>query len=376
MRFEFKKIFSNKVICIGLIVLIAYIIHYSYLIYGFDLSNEYQRVDDKYYGEYTEEKYKLLSEQIEKITEEDFLFFGYLDCYSQAGNYKEVLEYRNNVLSNAKRLKNSNDSYIAKVNAEIEGKFSDTLVLKICDTTKIKNVTNIFSVLSNIDIFNVIIIIVMVSVIFIIEHTAKIYPMIFSSYGGRLITYTRKLACIAIFSFMLSVITSICVCILTFGLGDMQNWLLPIQSVEMYRYAPGNINLLQLVIILTVLRGIGYMTIGIICIFVTIFFKRSIFPIIINCIVLVGGLLLYGYYEYYTIDGLSVIEQKYEIYCKLKNYSVFGLLNDNGVFLKKYESLNILGQPVEMLYVNVCINIMVIVIAAVLGYRIYRRKGA
>lgn len=376
MRYEIRKLFLNKIIIFvlaGSVIFNLYTAYRSYLAIGSKESRS-EIIDDKYKGEYTAEKYKLISEQMNTITEEDEEFWGYLDVYSQAQRYSEVIQYRQNVLNNASKLKHHSDSYIAATNARIEELFAEMPRLQITDITKINDVTSIFSGLIFVDIINIMLVIFAACSIFIIEHTMNTHKLVFSSQAGRLNTYIKKVICVIAFSFLLSVVTSICSCILTCTYGSAGDWLLYIQNTAEYMYAAYNLRLWQLVLCITLFRGIGYAVIGVCSMVVSLFFKRSIFPIIINSLIMVGGFLIYGFYSNYSPDSITIIQSKYKVYSIFKRYTFWGLLNDNGTYLQQYNPVNCFGFPIDTFVINILINVFFAIGIVSIGYLIYRKK--
>ena len=209
---------------------------------------------------------------------------------------------------------------------------------------------------------------------FTLEHGANTHKLVFSSLSGRLKTYIRKIVCIVGVAIGLSVIANLSVCAYAFISGDGYIWGLPIQYYSEFTEAPYVITLLEYVLATIVIKAFGLIVIGVCSAVISLWFKKSIIPIIISSVVMVGGYLLCSYYANYRPLGDSVIQSRYEGYSIFKQYTCIGLMNNSGYYTEQYMPVNVLNYPVDMVYVNIFINILFVMAVAARGYIVYKEK--
>ena len=373
MRYEIKKLCSNKIMLVGLLVLVIVSLYYGYKDMDVEALEYVNRVDETYRGEYTVEKLELLAEKFENQAEgEDFLV--YLTVYGEAQKCSNILEYRSNVLNAAKRLKKSSDVYISRVNSRIEKIYEEMPHLEIVEATKFDRLIGKLQWQRVEDIISILLIIFAASYMFTLEHGANTHKLVFSSLSGRLKTYIRKIVCIVGVAIGLSVIANLSVCAYAFISGDGYIWGLPIQYYSEFTEAPYVITLLEYVLATIVIKAFGLIVIGVCSAVISLWFKKSIIPIIISSVVMVGGYLLCSYYANYRPLGDSVIQSRYEGYSIFKQYTCIGLMNNSGYYTEQYMPVNVLNYPVDMVYVNIFINILFVMAVAAIGYIVYREK--
>ena len=373
MRYEIKKLCSNKIMLVGLLVLVIISLYYGYKDMDVEALEYVNRVDETYRGEYTVEKLELLAEKFENQAEgEDFLV--YLTVYGEAQKCSNILEYRSNVLNAAKRLKKSSDVYISRVNSIIEKIYEEMPHLEIVEATKFDRLIGKLQWQRVEDIISILLIIFAASYMFTLEHGANTHKLVFSSLSGRLKTYIRKIVCIVGVAIGLSVIANLSVCAYAFISGDGYIWGLPIQYYSEFTEAPYVITLLEYVLATIVIKAFGLIVIGVCSAVISLWFKKSIIPIIISSVVMVGGYLLCSYYANYRPLGDSVIQSRYEGYSIFKQYTCIGLMNNSGYYTEQYMPVNVLNYPVDMVYVNIFINILFVMAVAAIGYIVYKEK--
>ena len=374
MKYEIRKLWVNKIILIGILVLMIISINYGYKIVYSIVQSNIDLADDIYKGEYTLEKFEMLSQEfeIQKQSGEDFTIIG--ETLSRARACKDILEYRERVLKSASKLKKSSDVYIARTNSRIEEIYSEDIKLDIIETRKFDNVMILMRWQETEDIITIIIIIFAASYIFTLEHGANTHKLVFSSRGGRTKTYIRKLSCIAGLAFLLPFITNICMCLYAVTSGDEYIWSLPVQYYGEFMKAPYVMSLLEFVIISTLIKSMGLIVIGICSAVISLLFKKSIIPVIVSTVIMVGCYLLCSYYGDYSPLGTSVIQSKYEAYTIFKQYSCIGLFNNSGYYMKQYMPINVFDYPVDMVYFNLGINLVFVMAVVFAGYLVYRKR--
>ena len=373
MGYEIKKLCGNKIMLLGLMVLVIISLYYGYKDMDVEALEYVNRVDEAYRGEYTVEKLELLAEKFENQAEgEDFLM--YLTVYGEAQKCSNILEYRSNVLKAAKRLKNSSDVYVSRVNSRIEEIYEEMPHLEIVEATKFDRVLGKLQWQRVEDVISIMLIIFAASYMFTLEHGANTHKLVFSSLFGRLKTYIRKMSCIAGVAIGLSVIANLSICVYAFISSDSYIWGVPIQYYSEFTEAPYVITLLEYVFVTILVKAFGLIVIGVCSAVISLWFKKSIIPIIISSVVMVGGYLLCSYYANYRPLGDTIIQSRYEGYSIFKHYTCIGLMNNSGYYTEQYMPVNVLNYPVDMVYVNIFINVLFVIAVAAIGYIVYRKK--
>ncbi|MBQ2982560.1 MAG: hypothetical protein IJD58_10635 [Lachnospiraceae bacterium] len=374
MGYEIRKLWGNKIMLLGLLVLIFVSLYYGYENINSNLPEYVNMVDEAYKGKYTEEKLERLREKFANANQGEDEFFMYLSVCGEAEKCNNILEYRDSIVKAAKRLKKSSDTYISRVNSRIEKIYEDTPQLEIVEPSKFDRIVGMVRWQFVEDIISIMLVIFVASYIFTLEHGVNTHKLVFSSSAGRLKTYVRKIACIVGVAIGISIITHVCICAYCVVSGDSYIWKLPIQYYGEYIEAPYIISLLEYVIVTVVLKAIGLIVIGICSAVVSLWFKKSIIPVIISSVIMVGGYLLCSYNANYSPLGESVIQSRYERYIMFKKYTCMGLINNSGYYTERYMPVNVFDYPVDMVYVNIFINIIFVVAVAYAGYIVYRKR--
>ena len=374
MGYEIKKLWGNKILLLGMLVLVFVSLYYGYENVNSNLPEYVNMVDEAYKGEYSEEKLEGIREKFANANQDDDEFFMYLSVCGEAEKCKNILEYRDSIVKAAKRLKKSSDTYISRVNSRIEEIYEEKPNLKIVEPSKFDGMVGMVRWQFVEDIISIMLVIFAASYIFTLEHGANTYKLVFSSSAGRLKTYVRKIFCIVGVAIGISIITHICVCAYSLVSGDGYIWKLPIQYYEEYIEAPYIITLLEYVMVTAVLKAIGLIIIGVCSAVISLWFKKSIIPTIISAVVMVGGYLLCSYNANYSPLGESVIQSRYERYCIFKQYTCVGLINNSGYYTERYMPVNVFNYPVDMVYVNIFVNLLFVVAIVIGGYIVYRKK--
>lgn len=388
MKFELNKLLSNRILLLGLVISCIYTIYYSYTCYierrqyGEDVMMD--EIYEKCLGDYSNEKSELITKQMEEAmfnmetNPEDTnllnIFQAYQDLYSKANICEQMYTYRSTVVKNAARLKKSEDAYIARLNAKIEKMYSKSPKIKITDGTKAKDITDILTVTDNIDMINIILLVIAACTLFIIEHKNNTYSLVYSSYGGRKKTYLRKVACMIGFAVFLSIITSISLVLLTFTYGKMEEWKQAVQGLEMFMYSPYNLNVAGLLLVVTLLRAFGYITLIMIFTVISIGFKSNIIPLLTGTLLGVGGFGISAYFSDNSVKQAGTILKQQKLYMLFRKYTPYALIGDGEGYLVKYEPVNILGYPFSVISIGVVVNIAIIIVTLIVGYQLYLKR--
>lgn len=388
MRYELKKLFGNKILILGCLISACYLFYTSY---GFliqrksyapkiDLGEEYERC----LGAYSEEKFSYIEEitlkkqlEMEKNQEEKDIFYewsAYQRLYVQAQNLKDIMEYRARVLKNAKMLQNSKDSYTIRLNQKLEKLFSQNIKYELVHSEKSYDIIQKMLVLEYTDMINICLLLAASCILFTQEHQKNTFPLIYTSKHGRKKVYRNKAMTMIFFAFALSFATTVIALILTFTYGGFKEWLEPIQNVSVCKYSPYHFNVFELVIIITLLRGLGYAVIATVAMVISLLFKKNILPLLINTILFAGSYALSVNASRYTF-GEALMEEKYQLYRILKKYSPFYLIQDGIEYFMEYKAVNVFGYPVSEVAYCIMFQLMLLVMVLLAGYQIYVRSG-
>lgn len=390
MVYEIRKVLCNKIIAVSVIVAFCYGIVTSYYGYisgkmgGNDVDMAYESEYEVCKGKYTEEKYNHLAELVsekesyysENTDDKDaFLVFQkYQYLFSRASLYHQVNEYREKVKSNAKRLAETEQGYYARLNKKLAKIYNKKTDFNIHEGTIGKDITDMFIVSESIDMVYIALLIIFSCGIFLVEHRNGTYAMVYSSYNGRGYTYIRKMSVSLVFAVLVSVLQTISMVGLTLIKGGLFEWKDSIQSVELFMYSPYNLNIFEMVVVITLLRALAYMVLISIFTVISLFFQRNLFPLAINILI---GLGMFGLCYLYSGSFLSysgsIIHQGW-FYPYLRQYSPYVLIGDGVGYLKKYEALDILGYPVSAVNITILVNIIVLAVCIAVGYILYLKR--
>lgn len=393
MKYELKKLFTSRILLIGLLISCLFSVYESYRYciarYANHKTTELELYLEKTYkGEYTVQKaeeLKNLSMEATKNWKADYendelrqISGIYSSVYGWVNLHDELLVNRRNIVKNAKRLQKSPVPYTAKVNKKIEKLYSKNPEIMILPGRKCEDIGGLLEWSERVDCINLLLLVVAACVIFLMEHRKNTYPLIYSSYQGRGRTYLRKMGCLILFAILLSILTTICLVSMTATYGSMESWLQDIQHIQILTESPYVWNVLQLTMVITALRALGYITL--VCVFamVSMGFKTSVLPLVINTLIGIGGVFLCTYYAANYFDS-AIILNRAKIYLILQMFTPFTLFCDGMGYISEYHPVNLFGTPVAISTMCIISNISIILLVMVIGYVIYvkryRRSG-
>lgn len=156
---------------------------------------------------------------------------------------------------------------------------------------------------------------------------------------------------------------------LVFGLKNLS---LPIQQIQLYEYCPYAMSIAQFYLFKFLLKVLAYVTIISLCTFVTALVKRPLISNIILLPISAGGLLA-NMVLFVKIDNaekfsLSVLSA----YDKLRIFLPQSLLNFKE-YIKKFDCFSLFGHPVSRLSACVCISLSICDLCVIFGYKISGR---
>lgn len=386
MKYEIRKILSCKVLVISLVAAFIFGLFYSYNAYvrGNTINSEYKLCT----GVYSEEKYQILENKIEKLqnsydesqsqqTMDEM--FAYLDLFGDAQVCKSVIEFRDNVSSDSAALMESESGYYQRLNMKINKLYGKIPELTIGKSQALKGISDVFCVSEIVDIAFVIVLILFSAFLFLNEHKCNTYIMIKSSFKGGNKTYWNKMMVAFIFTVLVSFVQTLSMTLLTLCVCDIDQWRTVILLDDKFIHSPYDFSVFEMVAVVTVMRTIGYLVLMSCFICVSLLFSKNIVPIAINTLIGIGGFavnyLLSG--KYYAISGGVIREaQSYHLFRK---YTPFPLISGGIDYLKEYEPMNIFGYPVSTISVALLSNLMITIFVIAIGCFIYdtnfRQKG-
>lgn len=387
-KYEIKKIFGAKLVLVMIIINFLFGVVYSY--HDYIIHHNATQTDmtgDKVYqsclGNYSQEKLDILQNYVaenwevmerEGDSKDKRIYSKYSDLMAKAINISDVMQYRKTVSDNAGRLIESEKGYYKKLNKKIKKMYSPEVSLKIREGNVGDEITGFFIVTGPVDALSIIFLIVISFYIFLVEHKNGTFELIFSSFAGRGKTYINKVTAAMLMAVMVSILQTISTVLLLPLTGGMNELFDAVQSTALFAKSPYNINILELIIIVTLLRTIGYMVLESIFVFISLFFKRNIIPMAINLLLGLGlyWIVYYGSGTYVTYSGVGI--RRYAFHSIAKFLSPIELIRYAEGYLWSFKVVNIAGYPVTEITVAVCINVFIIFLLGILGYHVYLRR--
>lgn len=387
MRYELIKVLGNRIIIIAIVLATLFSGLYSYNVYikgKLDENNMTYASKTKYksyQGSYSDEKYEDLFEKVTQLelkyeqNEDKQLFeemFEFHLLFSRAQNCKNVIEYRQTVRDNAKRLMESEDGYYYKLNKLIYDKYKITPDLYIETGTTLNDIATMFNVSEILDVAFVFILVLIACNIFLIEHSSGTFYMIKATCKGWKQVYIKKILCMICLTTIITSLQVTSMVFLTSIKGNANEWKDLILQCEYFENSPYNFSVIELVLVVFLLKLIGYLTLISSFVCISLFFKKNMIPLIL-CIVIGEGGQVLNYImcgKYFVLaGGKSTPMEKYIL---LKKYSVFPSINEPVEYLNKFETTNIVGTPVSVLVINIISSLFFTMLFITLGYQIYK----
>lgn len=427
MAFELKKMINNKLI-LGMIVLSVIItLYFSYenfryirhnifnvkeedgygkynKTYSEELLNEltekadkanlkYMLVFDKYMGyvdlEEIYEKAGITKEEIETLSDEEREkikndAFYYMTLFNQAATCSESIKYRENVVINAKRLSNSKNAYISKVNKKIQHLYSKKINYTVSNEKITYFMINNMTIAQYSDYINIVLLLLAVCIVFLVEHRSNTFPMLYSSYWGRGRTYFNKMAVLTLLAVFMGSITSILTVIFGMDYGRFGEAMQKsVQCQQQFVASPYPLKVYQFLILTGILRIIGYVELTFLFSFIVVFFKKSIIPFIAGVLIGCGGYAMLDKIcmkiKLLSMEGRSTgaVNGQYEF---LRKFTPFAYIRDGIGYFTKYEPNNIMDIPVSTLTLSLVANLIWMIVFVFGGYvayiQFFRKKGA
>lgn len=384
--YEIRKVVFSKVFIVILIVDFLFGVIYSYR-NSMENKRYVDMSQDSTYqsclGEFSQEKLNVLQNYIESHwgimeingeSKEKNIYNKYSDLHQKAKNILYVTEYRKKVSESAKRLSSKENGYYKRMNQKIQKMYEKDVALSIKEGTALNDLTGLFVVSAPIDVMSVILLILISFYIFLIEHKSGTYELVFSSRSGRKKTYFTKTLVAFLLSFLISLMQSVSETILVLFSCEPGELFEPVQSVERFAKSPYSINLLELIIIITLIRTVGFMVLESLFLFVSLFFKKSIIPFAIDAFLGLGlyWCVYWGSGTYVTYSGKLIREMVY--YPITRYVTPIELIRYGQGYLWSFNTVNIFGFPVMEITVVLSTNIFILIMFVALGYNVYLKR--
>ncbi|MBQ8121400.1 MAG: hypothetical protein IJ172_11585 [Ruminococcus sp.] len=396
MRYEYKKLFSSKLMWFVLLLTFAYMVflplrevwgnmgemHQSAKTYETVIENvklgglthsELSQMRNEIFQNGLGENSENYKPKYSKSAVGDLVAIeraSRLMSYCEGGFEQDRRELVKGMLwqNAAESRKQTPDSYLIKANEKAIELYNRRIDLKL-QSTGLSN--DIHYAIFNYSMWEYVMIalcVLMTVHLFSCEYTKGAY---------RLVNTSKKTVQSLFFKKYLAVI-SVAVCVLTvqaifelvmgacvFGLKNLS---LPIQQIQMYEYCPYAISIAQFYLFKFLLKVLAYVTIISLGAFVTTLVRRPLVSNIILLPVSAGGLLA-NMVLFVKIDN----SEKYSLsvlsaYDRLRIFLPQSLLNFKE-YIKKFDCFSLLGHPVSRLSACIFISFAISALCAFLGYK-------
>lgn len=135
---------------------------------------------------------------------------------------------------------------------------------------------------------------------------------------------------------------------------------LPIYAISNFEIASINVSLFQYAIVSAIIRAIGFWTLGMVMLWIAMFWRTALIPFVINFSVALGLILLGASSAFYS----TTWEKIWNPYVLLVNRTLFG----------KTEFINLFGYPILSYQVAICISVIFGIIAVTMILATYSRN--
>lgn len=339
MKFEFKKILSNRIIVVFFAVIFT-----AALVYFFRTMGTFED-----WGKYDPGKIQLQTEYIEK--------------------YEQQSE---SVIRAAERIKAETSSiYKQRLSDRIIAQRQNRRELTTGDNTAVK-----FFRLSLNDTYlsflPVLFCILLSAELFCADTRSGVFKFNFTSKNGRLGLYRKKILTLMIFSACTAVLYTaiqLAAILPKYGLTDINT---PIQIDEVYLNCAYNIGFLQFVFAVVGMRILCCLCISFLTVCLALLFRSLIASAAASTAVFALLFVLYdGTLQ--THDYTTVKATQYGLHHGLLKFSPICLFNPNGYFVSS-DYVNVFDYPVTELFFNLAVSALITAALAVLGGYLFQRK--
>lgn len=389
MRYEISKVFNSKIVLFLLAAAVCFGLARSYYVYvpgGFGEKGSIYTDEGKYgayLGTYTEEKYNLLNEKTNELQQayeesgdEQVLMemFDYYGLLRYAERCRDILQYRTEVRENARRMAEEGSGYYKRLNEKVYSIYKEDPVLRIEDPSTLDYIMTMFQISQRVDAAFIIVLVFFSCTVFLNEHKCKTFYMIKSSCKGHGNVYWSKQGAAFLFTILVSFLQVFSTVFFALTGGRWREWGCPVQMEELFAHAPGQMSVMGMVGTVFLMKTLGYLVLMYCFIFVSLFFKKNIFPLAFNTLLGLGGSFLN-----YVLSGeffaqIGGVVGPLEEYSFVRKFLPFPLISDGMSYLKQFEPINVLGYPVLRLSFAVVCNAAFVLLGVLAGYLAYEEK--
>lgn len=339
MKFEFKKILSNKIIVMFFAVIFAAALAYSFRTLGtFEDWGKYDPAELQSELNYIE-KYEQRSESV--ITAAERIKAETSNIYKQRLSDKIIAQRQNR-----RELTTGDNKAVMWFRLALDDTYISILPILFC--------------------------ILISAELFCGEIRSGVFKFNFTSKNGRLCLYRKKLFTLMIFSAITAVIytlVQLAAVLPKYGLTEPNT---PLQIYETYTNCAYNIGFLQFVFATVGMRILCCWFISLLTVCLALLFRSLIASAAAS-----GGIfaLLFVLYErtLQTHGGTAVKTTQYALHHNLLKFSPICLFNPNGYFVTS-DYVNVFNYPVSELFFNLTVSVMITAALAVLGGYLFIRK--
>ncbi|MDE6731442.1 MAG: ABC transporter permease subunit [Oscillospiraceae bacterium] len=339
MKFEFKKILSNKIIVVFFAVIFAAALAYFFRAMGtFEAWGKYDPAEIQSELDYIEE-YEQRSEQVIKSAER--IKAETSNIYKQRLSDKIIAQRQNR-----RELTTGDNKAVMWFRLALDDTYISLLPILFC--------------------------ILISAELFCGEIRSGVFKFNFTSKNGRLCLYRKKIFTLMIFSACTAVLyTAIqLVAVLPkYGLTDLN---IPLQIYDSYINCAYNIGFLQFVFATVGMRILCCWFICFLTVCLALLFRSLIASAAASGAVFA---LLFVLYErtLQTHGGTTVKSTQYALHHGLLKFSPICLFDPNGFFVSS-DYVNVLDYPVTELFVNLAVSVIITAVLAALGGYLFARK--
>ena len=152
---------------------------------------------------------------------------------------------------------------------------------------------------------------------------------------------------------------------LVFGLKNLS---LPIQQIQLYEYCPYAMSIAQFYLFKFLLKVLAYVTIISLCSLVTTLVKRPLISNIILLPISAGGLLANMVFFVKLDNSEKAAASVLAAYDRLRIFLPQSLLNFKE-YIKKFDCFSLFGHPVSRLAACIFISLLICALCIILGYK-------
>lgn len=197
--------------------------------------------------------------------------------------------------------------------------------------------------------------------VFVNENETQMSLLLITSRNGGAKTCAAKIIATSIFILGISLWFSMLDFIgFSISFHTFEGGNLPIYAISNFELASINVSLSQYALISAAVRGIGFWTLGMVMLWISMFWKTALIPFILNLSITIGLILLGASSEFYN----SAWEKVWNPYTLLANRILF----------RKTEFINLFEFPILSYQVAICISAIIGILFMTMIFVTYSRN--